>query len=140
MRMAIPADVEPSSVGTNRSPFKGLRRRGLRSSGSGKGVPHAYAGGREMVDVLGDHGQIMDERGCGDLLVERILGIWDAQSAPHVGGLLIERQDPVRVRDGESQQPPLEASGLHSVAAVPDALHALAQLANGDGREVELRL
>src|ERR1700730_15667006 len=140
MRMATPWTWSRHFVGTKRSQFKGLRGRGPRSSGSGKGVHHAHARGREMIDVSGDDGQIMDERRSRTSLVDRIRGIGDTQSAPPVSRFLTERQDPVRIGDGESQQPPLEASGLHSVAAVSDALHALTQLANGDGREIKLRL
>src|SRR5215469_16577513 len=48
-------------------------------------VEDSYARGREVVDVARDDHKIVNQCRRCNLLVQRVLGIWHAKSAPHMG-------------------------------------------------------
>ena len=83
-----------------------------------------------MGHVARDHGESVHQRRRGDLLVQRILGMWHAEPAPYLRDLLIEREDRVRVITSDRAEPTSKASRLCEVAAMADCLNALAQLAD----------
>jgi hypothetical protein len=58
-----------------------------------EGIYYRDASWREMISISGNHGQIIDQRGSCDLLVERVLGMRHPQLSPDLGCLLIEGQD-----------------------------------------------
>jgi hypothetical protein len=88
-----------------------------------------------MGRIARDDGEAVHQRRRGDLLVERILGMWYAQPSPYLRDLLVEWQDRVGVITCDRAEPTRQASRLREVAAMADGFNALAQLADGDGRE-----
>jgi hypothetical protein len=73
----------------------------------------------------------VDERCRRDLLGQRILRIRNPEAAPHMRGLLIDRQDRIRVSPGYLAQPSIQESRLFAIPTMPNALDALPQLTNG---------
>lgn len=60
---------------------------GANSVFLGKGVYYRHPGWRVMISISGDHGQVIDQRGSRDLLVDRVLGMRHPEFAPYLGNL-----------------------------------------------------
>ncbi len=88
-----------------------------------------------MGHVAGDHGEAVHQRRRGDLLVQRILRMWDPQLPPYLRDLLIEWEDRVCVFTCDRAEPTRKASRLREVAPMAHCFNALAQFADRDGRE-----
>ena len=100
-----------------------------------KGFRDGCAGRLVVTYVAGDHGEAVHQRRRGDLLVQRVLCMWDPQLAPYVRDLLIEWQDRVSVITGDRAEPTRKASRLREVATMAHCFNALPQLADRDRRE-----
>jgi len=87
-----------------------------------------------MRRVAGHHGQVVDQRGGGDLLVDRILRIRYTQAAPDLRRVRVEGQKPIRVVIYYPFQPALESVGLCPITAMADTFNTPSQLADRDDR------
>ncbi len=61
-----------------------------------KRVEQVHARSREVGGVPGHDSQSVDQCDCGNLLVQFVLGMRCAQSAPNLSGIAIEGKDEVR--------------------------------------------
>jgi hypothetical protein len=80
----------------------------------------------------------VNQRRRGDLLVEWILGIGDAKTAPDVRGLLVKGKDSIGVCGRHSQQPLLKFLRLRIIAPMTNSLDPLPELADSYRRKVKL--
>src|SRR4030095_6136641 len=103
--------------------------------GSREWVQDGYGGWLVMRHGAGDHGEAVHQRRRGDLLVQRVLRMWDPQLPPDLRDLFIEWQDRVSVITGDGAEPTRKASRLREVATMTHGFDALAQLADRDRRE-----
>ena len=102
---------------------------------SREGVQDRDAGRLVVGHIARDHGEAVHQRRRGDLLVQRILRMWDPQPPPYLRDLLIECEDRVSVITCDRAEPTREASRLREVAAMAHGFNALAQLADRDRRQ-----
>jgi hypothetical protein len=109
------------------------RIRGHR--GSREGVQDGYAGGLVVGHVAGHHGEAVYQCRRRDLLVQRILRMWNPQPPPYLRDLRIEGEDRVSVLPGDRAEPTRQASRPRDVATMAHSLNALTQLADRNRRE-----
>jgi hypothetical protein len=130
--------VTPLNVLLRRSTFdkrypQSGRIRGHR--GSREGVQDGYAGGLVVGHVAGHHGEAVYQCRRRDLLVQRILRMWNPQPPPYLRDLRIEGEDRVSVLPGDRAEPTRQASRPRDVATMAHSLNALTQLADRNRRE-----
>lgn len=87
----------------------------------------------EVPRVASDHGQVMDQGGCRDQLVQGAFMTRHAQATPNGCDVGVDVQYVVGVVAEQSRQPVFEAGCLPPIAAVADQFHAPAQLSDCDG-------
>ena len=58
---------------------------------SGKRIEYLHTSGCEVLEVAGDNDEIVNQRCCCNLLVQRVLKIWYTEPAPYMSSLFIER-------------------------------------------------
>jgi len=78
-----------------------------------------------MTDIARDDRETMHQGRRSDLLVQRVLGIGYAKTAPYLGYLFIDRKDSIGVVGGELQEPPLKPLRLRVVATMADSFDPL---------------
>src|SRR5690606_14142841 len=128
----------------------GAWRRWWRSSSGWRGSSGGRVSGRERIhcpdagrdevcEVPRDDDQVVDERCRCNLLVDLVLGMGCAQSAPDLRRFGFEGKDAGFEVGKYGVEPALEPFGLFQIAAMANRLDATSEFAERDGGQVDRR-
>ena len=84
----------------------------------------------KVSGVAGDDRQVLHQRNCGDLLIEFVIGVGNAQPAPNLCGIRVEDEN-ILGESMRSRQPRFENRCLSGIVPISDQLDAAVKFADG---------
>ena len=84
----------------------------------------------KVSGVAGDDRQVLHQRNCGDLLIEFVIGVGNAQPAPNLCGIRVEDENIFGEWIEDTRQPRFENRCLSGIVPISDQLDAAVKFAD----------